>query len=89
MWNKRCLEYTKGEAGFRALVTVPLDLIGWTPRPGENVRMDLGYIFGNPTGTQALLRSYWTNNSFSANVLNDVPNESRLEPAEWGMAAVE
>jgi len=29
------------------------------------------------------------NNSFSANVTNDVPNESRLEPAEWGMAVVE
>jgi hypothetical protein len=51
--------------------------------------MDLGVIFGNPTGTQASLRAYWTNNSFSANVTNDIPNESRLEPAEWGTATVE
>jgi hypothetical protein len=29
------------------------------------------------------------NNSFSANVVNDVPNESRLEPAQWGKATVE
>ncbi len=40
-------------------------------------------------GTRAALRAYWTNNSFSANVTNDIPNESRLEPAEWGTAAVE
>jgi len=51
--------------------------------------MDLGYIFGNAAGTQAALRAYWTNNSFSANVTNDIPNESRLEPAEWGTAMVE
>ena len=51
--------------------------------------MDLGYLYGNATGTQVAARSYWTNNSFSANVTNDVPNESRLEPAEWGQATVE
>ena len=51
--------------------------------------MDLGYIFGNKTGMQTALRTYWQNNSFSANVTNDIPNESRLEPHEWGQAAVE
>jgi hypothetical protein len=29
------------------------------------------------------------NDSFAANVVNDVPHESRLEPAEWGTATVE
>ena len=46
--------------------------------------MDLGYIFGNENGTRTMTRTYWMNNSFSANVTNDIPNESRLEPAEWG-----
>ena len=27
--------YTKVGGGFRAVATVPLDLLGWTPRPGE------------------------------------------------------
>ena len=45
--------------------------------------MDLGYIFGNELGTSAMARAYLKNRSFSANVLKDVPNESRLEPAEW------
>ena len=40
-------------------------------------------------GTQAALRSYWTNSSFTANVINDVPHESRLEPHEWGRAMLE
>lgn len=83
------LEYTKTGPGFRALVTVPLELLGWTPQAGEKVKMDLGYLFGNATGSQVALRAYWMNNSFSANVTNDVPNESRLEPAEWGSALVE
>jgi len=35
------------------------------------------------TGNQVAARSYLKNRSFSANVVNDVPNESRLEPKEW------
>ena len=68
---------------------MPLELLGWAPQAGETVKMDLGYLFGNATGSQVALRAYWMNNSFSANVTNDVPNESRLEPAEWGRALVE
>jgi len=74
---------------FTAQVTVPLDLIGWKPVAGARVRMDLGYVYGNTEGTKATARSYWTNNGFSANILNDVPNESRLEPALWGTAEIE
>ena len=51
--------------------------------------MDVGYIFGNATGNDASLRAYWSNTGFSAGVLHDVPNESRLEPKEWGTATVE
>ena len=32
---------------------------------------------------------YLSNNSFSANFIDDIPNEARLEPKEWGEAAVE
>jgi len=87
--DKIGLEYQKTSGGFRAVIAVPLELLGWSPSPGQTVKMDLGYLFGNATGSQVSLRAYWTNNSFSANVTNDVPNESRLEPHEWGTAAVE
>ncbi len=38
---------------------------------------------------QVSLQAYWSNNSFSANMTNDVPNESRLEPQHWGRGTVE
>jgi len=87
--DKIGLQYQKRPGGFLAIAEIPLDLLGWTPKPGQTIKMDLGYLFGNATGSQIALRAYWTNNSFSANVTNDVPNESRLEPAEWGTATVE
>jgi hypothetical protein len=83
------LEYRKTGTGFTALVSIPLELVGLNLAPGQTVQMDVGYLYGNATGTIVGARSYWSNNGFSANVVNDVPNESRLEPALWGKAAVE
>jgi len=84
------LQYTPHAGGFTALVTVPLRVLGWAPKPGMAVKLDLGYIFAaNATGNQAALRAYWANNSFTANIVNDLPHESRLEPGEWGTATVE
>ncbi len=83
------LDYRKTGAGFTATVSLPLARLGWTPKPGDTVKLDLGCLFGNPTGSIVASRAYWQNNSFSANVTNDIPTESRLEPAEWGTASVE
>jgi hypothetical protein len=83
------LEYRKTPAGFSALVTIPLSLIGWTPRSSTAVRLDLGYLFGNSTGSQCGQRSYWSNNGPTAAIIGDVPSESRLEPQHWGTATVE
>jgi hypothetical protein len=83
------LQYKEAPTGFRATVTVPLKLIGWEPEPASTVRMDLGYVFGNQTGSDAALRSYWANNSPEANVTDDIPDESRLNPEHWGTAVVE
>ena len=83
------LEYRKTNAGFTATVTVPVKLLGVNLAPGQKIKMDLGYIFGNAEGTCETKRLYLNNHSFSANVTDDIPNESRLEPAEWGTATVE
>jgi hypothetical protein len=85
------LEYreTRSGDGFTATVALPLDRLGWRPEPGQKLKADLGYIFGGRAGTEAAVRAYWSNNSFTANVTGDVPHESRLEPAEWGTALVE
>lgn len=83
------VEYVKTPTGFTAVVTVPLKLLGLELKPGRRLSLDLGYIFGNEPGTLTTARAYWCNNGFSANVLYDVPNESKLEPALWGAAVVE
>jgi DNA-binding beta-propeller fold protein YncE len=83
------LAYRKQDGAFSATLTIPLATLGWTPQPGAKVRLDLGYIFGNTTGTKAMGRLYWTNTGFAAGVLNDIPTESRLVPGEWGEAEVE
>jgi len=82
--------YGKTPEGFTVTAVVPRDMLGLkTLTPGQILRLDVGYIFGNAGGTSAAVRAYWHNNSFTANVVNDIPNESRLEPAEWGDARVE
>lgn len=83
------VDYKPTPAGFTAVVTVPLDLIGLKLSPGLRLAFDAGYLFGNEKGTQTAARAYWCNNGFAANVTYDVPSESRLEPAEWGEAVVE
>ncbi len=83
------LDYRKTPTGFSALAAIPLSLLGWTPKSGSTVKIDLGYIYGNATGNQVAVRSYWSNNSFNANVTGDVPSEIRLEPDQWGTALVE
>ncbi|MFW6038969.1 MAG: FlgD immunoglobulin-like domain containing protein, partial [bacterium] len=83
------LDYQRTDNGFIATVTVPLEGIGLDLAAGETIRMDLGYIFGNAEGTRTAARAYVHNDSFTANVVDDIPHESRLEPAEWGEAEAE
>jgi hypothetical protein len=87
--DKVKLEYRKTPAGFTALVTIPLGVLGWAPQPGSAVRLDLGYLFGNATGSQCAQRAYWSNAGPTAGIIGDVPSESRLEPERWGTATVE
>lgn len=83
------VEYRPLNDGFEAMVTIQLKLLGFVPKQGQKVQCDLGYIFGNNKGTRTLIRAYWVNNSFTANVVDDIPHESRLEPEHWGNATVE
>ena len=83
------LEYRKTAEGFTAVVTIPLQRLGITLQPGTTLQADLGYIFGNAEGTRTAVRAYVYNTSFAANVVDDIPHESRLEPAQWGTATVE
>ena len=87
--DKVGLEYTKTADGYTAVVTIPQVLTGLSLKSGTQFKADIGVIYGNATGNQTSARSYWINNGFNANIISDVPSESLLEPAEWGMAAAE
>jgi len=88
-WDDIGLEYKRREDGFEAVAAIPLSRLGLAPKPGSVLKMDFGYIFGNETGNITSTRAYWANRSFSSKVTQDIPNESRLEPAQWGSVAVE
>ncbi|MCX7936021.1 MAG: hypothetical protein N3A66_12275, partial [Planctomycetota bacterium] len=80
----------KTDFGFHARAAIPLAALRLELKSGQKLKMDVGYIFGNAQGVgKAMRRAYLFNNSFSANVVDDIPNESRLEPKEWGEAVVE
>jgi hypothetical protein len=80
----------KTDKGFHVSVAIPLDALRLDLKSGQKLKMDVGYIFGNAQGVgKAVRRAYINNNSFSANVVDDIPNEARLEPKEWGDATVE
>ena len=83
------MQYQKRPGGFRVTAVLHLELLGWEPTPGATVRIDLGYLFGNATGSQCGQRAYWSNTSPTSGIIGDIPSESRLEPAQWGSATVE
>lgn len=86
----RLREFKKTEEGFEVTAVVPRALLDLDElKAGGTLRMDVGYVFGGAGGTNAAARAYWHNNSFTANVVNDVPHESRLEPDQWGEVLVE
>jgi len=72
------------------------DVLGWSRRGRRVESVVVAHSLGAMAqqrgaardGAQGA-RAYWANNGFSANVLDNVPNESRLTPAEWGEADVE
>ena len=73
----------KTDKGFRAKEAIALEALRLKLEPGEKHKMELGSIFGNAQGVgKAVRRAYLANNSFSANVVDDIPNEARLEPKE-------
>jgi hypothetical protein len=73
----------KTDKCVRAKEAIALEALRLKLEPGEKHKMELGSIFGNAQGVgKAVRRAYLANNSFSANVVDDIPNEARLEPKE-------
>jgi hypothetical protein len=61
-------------------IAVPLNLLGWAPRPGAKFKGDIGILRGN--GTETMQRAYWSDKATA--LLADVPGEAALSPGLWG-----
>jgi hypothetical protein len=62
-------------------LSVPLSVLGFAPRSGQELLGDLGLLRGD--GAQTTQRLYWANRN--ALIVSDIPSEARLEPAQWGI----
>jgi hypothetical protein len=69
-------------ARYVLLATIPLDSIGLKVNPGMSVRGDAGIISSDAAGLANVARTYWSNKE--TNLVNDLPNESWLDPTRWG-----
>lgn len=67
-----------GKGAFE--VSVPLDVLGLTPKPGLRMAGDMGILRGN--GSETTARVYWSNKA--TGITADVPSEAELAPALWG-----
>ncbi len=77
----------KREAGrYRVEAAIPLDDLGLAKAAGRTLRADFGALYGDPSGTVTLLRSYWSNPA--TNLVNDVPGEIMLTPNRWGTVTI-
>ena len=67
---------------YRVEAAIPLAELGIGTAAGRTLRADFGVLYGDPSGTVTLLRSYWSNQA--TNLVNDVPGEIMLSPNRWG-----
>jgi hypothetical protein len=61
-------------------LSVPLDVLGWKPRPGGTFKADIGVLRG--ANGQTTQRVYWANKA--TGITADVPSEAELTPQLWG-----
>ncbi|MCG3148202.1 MAG: hypothetical protein PCFJNLEI_01645 [Verrucomicrobiae bacterium] len=76
------LDVTKTATGYVAEVTIPWNELHVRPAAGQKWRGDLGVLLSDQSGTRTVLRRYLFNKD--TNIVDDVPAESRLAPANWG-----
>ncbi|MEQ8786124.1 MAG: FlgD immunoglobulin-like domain containing protein [Pirellulaceae bacterium] len=78
------IDVKTSSGGYVVSASIPLESLGFAPRPGETYRIDFGATYGDAEGTDTNLRSYWSNNS--TGLVDDIPGEIMLAPNLWGEA---
>jgi len=78
---------TRGAAGYIVRAAIPWKLLGTTPKPGDEGRIDFGVLFSDAKGTGTVIRAYWENRD--TQIVTDIPSEARLKPGNWGISKLE
>ena len=71
-----------GGAHYEIEAAIPLKDLGIKSLTGKKLIGDLGVVYGDDKGTINFLRNYWSNKA--TGLVNDVPGEIMLSPANWG-----
>ena len=69
-------------SSYQIEAAIPLKDLGITTLSGKKLPGDFGVIYGDDKGTINFLRNYWSNKA--TGLVNDVPGEIMLSPANWG-----
>jgi len=75
------------EKGYVLEAAVPLAAIAFAPKAGVKTKADLGVLFSNDGGGRTIRRAYIANKETA--IIEDVPSEARLQPANWATLVVE
>ena len=73
--------------GYSVQAAIPLATLGLAPKPGLQLRGDVGFITSDAQGMINTARIYWSNQR--TNLVNDLPSEAWLYPAAWGTLTFE
>ena len=73
-------QITLAQDGNNYELSVPLDLLEWTPQVGQSVKADIGVLRGD--GLQTTQRAYWHNKA--TGLTADLASEAELTPQLWG-----
>ena len=66
--------------------SVPLKDLNLDPKATEDLRGDVGVVFADESGQSRSLRLYYYNHH--TELVNDLPTEATLQPADWGKIAM-
>lgn len=74
--------------GYTVEAAIPWATLGMTaPTPGTTLQGDMGVIFSDKAGMQAIRRVYLFNKD--TGVVNDIPSEVRVVSPNWGTLLIE
>ena len=68
--------------GYFVEAAIPWKVLGIEAKTGLSLKMDVGVLFGNPSGTTTSSRQYWSNKA--TGLVSDIPGEADLTPNLWG-----